>query len=107
MNCRYLTSIELSERLETIGAGAFDGCDRLQRIGVPLKRDMFEFNRSLQKYNQFDDCWQLTTVDLVGGIHKTVASLHMESWRTEMITEINRIDQVLPNTHANDKTGII
>eukprot|EP00985_Skeletonema_marinoi_P008220 scaffold3680_cov80-Skeletonema_marinoi.AAC.1 len=31
----------------------------------------------------------------------------MESWRTEMIEEINRINQVLPNTPANEKTAAI
>ena len=33
-----------------------------------------------------------------GGIHKIVASLHMESWRAEMEEKIDRIDQVLPTT---------
>ena len=60
-----------------------------------------------QKYNQFDNCDQLTTVDLGEGIHKTVASLHIASWKAEMIAEINRINQVLPNTHADDKTDEI
>ena len=104
MSCTRLTDVELSERLETIGIRAFDGCERLQRIAIPLKRDLFEFSDSWQKYSQFDNCKQLTTVDLVGGIHKTVASLHMDSWRTDMIAQINRINQVLPNTPADDKT---
>ena len=102
-NCSAL-DIELSEQLETIGAIAFYGCDLLQRIAVPLKRGLFVYDDVNQDYNQFDDCDHLTTVDLVGGIHTTVASLHMESWRTEMIAEINRINQVLPIIHADDKT---
>ena len=102
--CERLTDIELSEQLETIGASAFNGCERLQRIASPLKRDLFELSDTFRKYNQFDDCEQLTTIDLVGGVDKTVASLHMESWRTEMIAEINRINQVLPTTPANEKT---
>eukprot|EP00984_Skeletonema_dohrnii_P013485 scaffold5588_cov78-Skeletonema_dohrnii-CCMP3373.AAC.2 len=103
-----LSSIEFSERLETIDPGAFYGCDRLQRIAIPLKRDLFPFDPELQEYTQFDDCDQLTTVDLVGGAHnKTVASLYMESWRTEMIEEINRINQILPNTPADEKTAAI
>ena len=106
--CPRLTDIDLSERLQTIGAGAFLNCDRLQRIAIPLKRDhMFPFDYTWQKYTQFDGCRQLTTVDLVGGIHKTIASLHMESWRAEMIAEINRINQILPNTPSNQKTGEI
>ena len=55
-------------------------------------------------YEQFRFCNNLTTVDLVGGIHKTVASLYLESWRDEMNEEIQRINQVLPSTDPDDKT---
>ena len=99
-----LTDIELSERLETVGARAFFWCKSLQRIAIPLKRDLFEYDGLNHEYNQFKGCEQLTTVHLVGGTHKTVASLHMESWRTEMTAEINRINQAFPNTPANAKT---
>ena len=105
--CKRLTDIELSERLETIGRGAFSNCERLERIAIPLKRDLFEFSDIFERYTQFDECDQLIAVDLVGGIHKTVASLHMESWRDEMIAEINRINQVLPNTRNSEKTNEI
>eukprot|EP00985_Skeletonema_marinoi_P029526 scaffold28104_cov65-Skeletonema_marinoi.AAC.2 len=107
-SCKALTSIEFSERLETIALNAFYGCERLHRIIIPLKRDLFSFDPVLQEDTQFKGCEQLTTVDLVGGAHnKTIASLHMESWRTEMIEEINRINQVLPNTPADEKTAAI
>eukprot|EP00984_Skeletonema_dohrnii_P027338 scaffold16860_cov72-Skeletonema_dohrnii-CCMP3373.AAC.3 len=107
-SCEALTSIELSERLETIERWAFLNCERLQRIAIPLKRDLFPIYPAWQKYIQFSGCEQLTTVDLVGGAHnKTIASLHMESWRIEMIAEINRINQVLPNTPADEKTVAI
>ena len=106
-NCTHLIDVELSERLETIGFRAFWRCKRLQRIAIPLKRDLFVYDNHRQKYNQFDKCDQLTTVDLVGGTHKTVASLHMERGRTDMIAEINRINQVLPNTPADEKTAVI
>ena len=102
-----LTDVELSERLQTIGACAFCNCESLQRIAMPLKRDLFVLDDDLERYNQFDRCDQLTRVDLVGGIHETVASLHMESWRTDMTAEINRINQVLPNTPAGEKTNEI
>ncbi len=106
--CPLLTDIEFSERLETIGKGAFRGCKRLRRIAIPLKRDLFAFSDDvLQKYTQFDCCHQLAAVDLVGGIHTTVASLHMESWRNDMIAEINRINQILPGTLSFEKTGVI
>eukprot|EP00986_Skeletonema_menzelii_P014858 scaffold10467_cov182-Skeletonema_menzelii.AAC.1 len=106
-NCSRLIDIELSERLETIERSVFGHCERLQRIAIPLKRHLFEVHQRTLRYTQFDDCEQLVTVDLVGGIHKTVASLHMDSWRTEMIAEINRINQVLPTIPADDKTGVI
>ena len=107
--CKRLTDVELSERLETIGVAAFKNCERLQRIAIPLKRDLFELTRFLQRYTQFEYCDQLTRVDLVGvgGTHRTVSSLHMESWRTEMIAEINRINRVLSNTPADEKTDEI
>eukprot|EP00985_Skeletonema_marinoi_P022128 scaffold13937_cov146-Skeletonema_marinoi.AAC.6 len=106
--CTALTDIEFSDRLETIEARAFSDCDRLERIAIPLKRDLIVYDDLLNEYNQFDRCDQLTTVDLVGETHiKTVASLHMECWRSEMEEEINRINQVLPNTPADDKTDVI
>eukprot|EP00985_Skeletonema_marinoi_P022124 scaffold13937_cov146-Skeletonema_marinoi.AAC.2 len=105
--CKALIDIELSERLETVESNAFYGCERLQCIAIPLKRDMIPFDDILQQYNQFDQCEHLVTVDLVGGIHTTVASLHMESWRTEMEEEINRINQVLPYTDVDENTDEI
>ena len=106
-SCRALIDVELSERLETIGTIAFWCCERLRRIAVPLKRDLFVFDDINREYNQFDGCNKLITVDLVGGIHKTVASLHMENWKTEILAEINRINQVLPSTRPRQKGGVI
>ena len=105
--CIHLVDAELSERLETIEVNAFHRCDDLKRIAIPLKRDLFSFNNILRLYNQFDGCEDLITVDLVGGIHETVASLHMESWRTELFAEINRINQVLPGKYDYEKTDTI
>ncbi|KAK1742653.1 hypothetical protein QTG54_006250 [Skeletonema marinoi] len=65
---------------------------------MPLKDGMIEDNA-------FAFCPNLTTINLVGGIHNTIASLHLESWRNEMKEEINRINQVLPITPL--KTGAI
>eukprot|EP00985_Skeletonema_marinoi_P016745 scaffold9036_cov71-Skeletonema_marinoi.AAC.2 len=107
-SCKALTSIEFSERLKTIEPCAFEYCYRLQRIAIPLKRDLFSIDPTYRTYNQFIGCDLLTTVDLVGGAHnKTIASLHMESWRTEMIEEINRINQFLPNTPAEVQAAAI
>ena len=106
-NCKRMTDVELSERLETIEARAFRRCVRLQRISIPLKRGLLEYDDEWEAYDQFHDCEQPTTVDLVGGVHKTIASLHMDNWRTEMISEINRINQHLPTTPASEKTDAI
>ena len=106
MNCIRLTDIELPERVESMGTGAFYGCERIQRIAIPLKRDLFVFRYGNQIYDHFHRSGQLSIVDVVG-IHKTVASLHMDIWRTEMFGEINRINQVLPNTRDVLKSGRI
>jgi len=105
--CKSLIDIELSERLETIEASAFGHCERLQRIAIPLKRGLIVYDSVYHDYTQFDYCEQLATVDLIGGVYKTVASLHMKSWRTEMTAEINRINQVLSNTPSDEKTNVI
>jgi hypothetical protein len=70
---------------------------------------MFPFDRSdyQQRRTQFDYCENLTIVDLVGGMHNTVSSLLLESWRDEMNQEINRINQLLPNIHHTEKTDAI
>jgi hypothetical protein len=58
--------------------------------------------------NAFYGCNNLSTVDLViGGIHESVPYLHLEVWRDEIKSEINRINQVLPTIAANAKTGVI
>eukprot|EP00986_Skeletonema_menzelii_P001967 scaffold542_cov154-Skeletonema_menzelii.AAC.15 len=95
--CHQLTELELPEGLESIEEGAFRDCPRLRRIAMPLKVDVIGDG-------VFHYCSKLTTVNLDGGIHNTVASLHLESWRNEMTDEINRINQVLPNTDTFSRT---
>ena len=73
--CKRLTDVEFSERLESMGPSAFWGCMRLQRIAIPPKRYLFGYNGEDEGYNQFKYCEQLRTVDLVGGIHETLAGL--------------------------------
>ena len=55
----------------------------------------------------FSGCNNLTQVDLVGGIHKTVYSLLLESWRNEINDEVDRINRDLPNTATEEKTRAI
>jgi hypothetical protein len=97
---------ELGEDLETIGTGAFWSSE-LRRIAIPLKDGMFQLSDIYETYTQFNDCKNLTTVDLVGRIHNTVASLHLESWRNEMNEEIQRINQILPCTVHHEKSSKI
>eukprot|EP00984_Skeletonema_dohrnii_P007072 scaffold2531_cov126-Skeletonema_dohrnii-CCMP3373.AAC.3 len=95
--CEELTDLELPE-LETIGQRAFQCCYHLRRITISLNcvigADIFAF------------CPRLATVDLVGGIHKTVASLHLEGWKNEMNDEMNRINQVLPPIGAGRAAAV-
>jgi len=67
---------------------------------MPLKDNVI-------KDDAFLSCPKLSTVDLVGGIYKTIASLHLERWRNDMIVEIDRINQLLSDTHAEEKTTAV
>jgi len=96
-HCEQLTDLDLPEGLETIEDHAFNCCNSLGRIAIPLRDDMIGDH-------VFYNCLHLTTVALVGWIHKTVASLHLKSWRSEMKREMNRINQALPNTTSSQKT---
>eukprot|EP00985_Skeletonema_marinoi_P013198 scaffold6520_cov140-Skeletonema_marinoi.AAC.2 len=98
-NCVQITDLELPEGLETLQEYAFSKCERLSRIAIPL-------NCMIGGDDVFCNCPRLATVKLVGGIHKTVASLHLQSWRNEMMDEINRINQVLP-VNFREKTAAI
>jgi hypothetical protein len=99
-DCEHLTDVEMPD-VERIGRNAFNYCTRLRRIAIPLRDDMFDGN------NVFGDCENLSTVDVVGGIHKTLSSLHMESWRNRMREEIDRINRDLPTTNHLEMTRAI
>ena len=112
-NCEQLTDVEFGMNLETIGFNTFKNCPNLRRIAIPFKdnlfpRDPIEHLLSMEhRYTQFDDCDDLTAVNLVGGIYNTISSLLIESWKNEMNEEINRINRELPNRVANEKTDAI
>eukprot|EP00984_Skeletonema_dohrnii_P036625 scaffold37811_cov167-Skeletonema_dohrnii-CCMP3373.AAC.1 len=76
-DCEQLTDAEFGGNLERIGAPCFDRCPNLRRIAIPLKDDIFPLDSNSSLCNQFDNCPNLTTVDLVGvdGINKTISSL--------------------------------
>ena len=96
--CGNISDVEFGEALETLHEGAFNKCSKLERIALPLKDDIIEDG-------VFHNCTKLTTVDLVGGTHSTVASLHYESLRNEMNNEINLINHVLPNKELGPWKG--
>jgi hypothetical protein len=97
--CKHVTEVELSEDLERIGGWAFQNSP-LRRIVMPLKDNMF-------RKDVFYRCENLSQVDLIGGVHKTVSSLLLGSWRNEMSDEIDRINRDLPYTPTYDKTAAI
>ena len=67
---------------------AFNGCRSLRRIAIPLKDGAISDNA-------FHDCDDLAKVDLAGDVHKIVSTFGLESRRSEMKEEINRINQDL------------
>eukprot|EP00986_Skeletonema_menzelii_P011006 scaffold5535_cov81-Skeletonema_menzelii.AAC.1 len=64
--CEELSDVECGEPLETLQEGAFRYCHKLKRIALPLKRNMIGDR-------VFIECPMLAKVDLVGGVHNTVA----------------------------------
>jgi hypothetical protein len=107
--CKQLTDVELSEYLETIQGSAFADCLQLRRIAMPLKRVSFEDDGydgdglPVDVFPAFEGCHNLSRVDFIGEIHNAVSLLLLERWRDEMNLEIDRINQVLPNTDAHKK----
>ena len=129
--CTALESVEFGDELESIGQRAFNGtnlttinlskfrfirvcafanCERLTEL--ELSKDLKTIGEDALKAGMFDDgvfdgCDALSRVNLVGGIHKTISSLLIDSWRNEMNDEIDRINQDLPNTDSYEKTALI
>lgn len=97
--CKALLDADLPQGLEAVGESSFRYCISLRRIGIP-----FNVGVILEYSNIFDHCVDLHKVDLVGGIHNTIASLHMESWEDEMKEVIDQINLVLPDTYHLRKT---
>ena len=91
-NCDALTDVVFGAKLERIEGYAFHNCTSLRRIVIPLKDNLTFVNSA------FSSCGNLSRADALDGeIHKTISSLHLESWRNEMEDEIDRINQTLPN----------
>jgi hypothetical protein len=89
-----LTDAVFGEDLEVIDVAAFGNCHSLRRIAIPLKDGLIVEDDAF--FNPFMLCESLVRVDVIGGSHETISSLHRESWRNEMKEEIDRINQTLP-----------
>jgi len=94
LGCKNLVDLTFGDKLESIGWGAFYDCPDLTRITIPLKDGMIAYD------HVFTGCLKLSSVDLVGDLHQTIAALHLQKWRDEMSEEIKRINHILPNTDA-------
>eukprot|EP00984_Skeletonema_dohrnii_P021174 scaffold10510_cov84-Skeletonema_dohrnii-CCMP3373.AAC.8 len=95
--CKALTDVTFGNKLERIEKGAFCFCP-LERITLPLKDGM------IARDNIFTGCVNLEQVNLVGGIHETIAALQLEEWRNDMNEEIDLINQILPTAPAGGDT---
>ena len=107
--CRKLMDVEFGVNLESIGCNLFQNCPHLRRIAIPLKDNLFSLDPDAPWYDQFEGCDNLRRVDLVGaeGMHKTISSLLLQSWKDEMSEVIGRINRELPSRADYAKTDAI
>ena len=107
--CKQLNCVEFGFNFERIGSYSFYDCPKLQRIAIPLKENIFHLDTFAQRYNQFSGCTNLTVVDLVGadGIHNTISSFLLKSWRYETKAEIDHINRELSNALSTAKANAI
>ncbi len=103
-SCKALTDAVFGKDLGIIERRAFRDCKVLRRIAIPLKHNLIVGEDG--RMNAFSTCRNLSKVDVVGGIQKTISSLHLETWRNEMKEEIDRINQTLPRYHTWDREKI-
>eukprot|EP00985_Skeletonema_marinoi_P010662 scaffold4995_cov80-Skeletonema_marinoi.AAC.2 len=89
--CESLKGATFGEKLETVKTWAFYNCTSLEQITIPLKDGMFDDDG-------YDGCDKFERVDIVGGVHKTVAALLMEEWTNDVNETIDSINQIL-STH--------
>jgi len=101
-DCAVVTELDLPLGLEVVEGFAFAGCQSLTRVSMPLKGGMIQDGA-------FMSCRRLERIDLIGGVHEFVSSLHLEEWRNAAKDEINRINRDLPLTNLRevDKTTVI
>ena len=104
------TDVVLPEVMEFVDVDAFADNANLRRICIPLKPDLFNEYPDFVLHHDtgsFNNCDNLETVELLGGIHETVSSLHMKVWGDDMVYEIDRINTTLPSIPSLLKTNVI
>ncbi len=97
VGCEALLNLNFGDKLERIYDYAFSGCAALERITIPYLKGC------LIDYDTIHGCKKLKHVDLVGGVHETIAALHLDQWRNDMNEEIDSINQILPDIHGDAK----
>ena len=115
-NCKSLTSINVSSA-RIVDQDAFTGCealvelnfgDKLEEIfdyafaGSALERITIPF-KGVLSYDALSGCEKLKQIDLVGGLHESIAALHLDQWRNDMEEEIDSINHILPDVHGDAK----
>ena len=93
--CTNLKNVKFGKNLESIGWSAFYNCPSLERITLPLKDDIISHENTT-----FQRCVKLNHVDLVEGVHETIAALLKEEWKNDVNEEIDAFNRILPNTSA-------
>jgi len=116
LSATALTEVELPEA-EQIQPNAFRDSSSLRRIAIPLKADLFDRepdpddsdieDEEEMEASVFIGCDSLVQVDLVGGIHDTISSLHHRRWKIDMNNEIKHINLVLPSISSDETTAMI
>ena len=100
--CTGLTDVKFGDQMESMGGGAFNHCASLERIAIPLSNRIIEIDDDDDYYyhDVFTGCENLKHLDLVGGVHETIAALPVDDWRNDMNAAIDAINEILPNTPA-------
>ena len=91
--CKNLISVNFGKDLESLGRRAFLFCDSLECIPLPLKDGLIADD-------VFRGCDKLEHVDLVGGVHETIAALLLEEWKNDMNEEIDSINRILLSSRS-------
>jgi len=92
-----LRELNLPE-VEQIGVCAFDSNSHLRRITITLKANLFFIDPLTDDNDKIDTAFDSCRIDkvvLIGSIHETISSLHMERWRNDMTKEIDQINQMV------------